>query len=133
MATTQEIIDAAQRLGKLLASHEAPSNLESAVKALQQDIEAQRLLNDFNRHINQLAEKEATGRPIEVEDKRKLEQMQGDLATNLTVRRFQMAQMDYLDLRRKIDEVIDKELAPAAVTSTPPPGGTGTPSPLTQP
>ncbi len=119
MATTQEIMDAAHKLGKMLADHEAVKGVDGSVKALQSDLDAQRLLNDFNRHVNALGEKESRGLPIEVEDKRRLEQLQSSLATNLTVRRFQMAQMDYLDLRRKIDEAIDDELAPAGAGTAP--------------
>lgn len=135
MATTQEIVDAAHSLGQLLASHSAVSDIESSVKALQSDVDAQALLNDFNRFVNVLGEKEASGQPIEVADKRKLEALQSSLATNLTVRRFQTSQMDYLDLRRKIDEAIDQELAPAAATAPPegPGGGPGAGSPLIHP
>lgn len=106
MPSTQDILKAAQDLGKMVAQHEAALRVESAVKLLQADMESQRLLADFNRLMQALAQKEASGRPIEVDDKRKLESLQNSIVKNPTLRQFQIAQMDYLDLLRKIDEII---------------------------
>ena len=68
MATTEQIIDAARELGKKIGAHEAAIKLESIAKKLEADVEAQRVLNDHNRHLQTLAEKEQAGTPIEVED-----------------------------------------------------------------
>ena len=108
MATTQEIISAAEALGKLIARHDATVKFEAAVKKLRDDAEAQRALNDFNRHMAALSEKESKGEPIEVEDKRKLERLQEAVIGNEVLRTFQMVQMDYLDLMRKVDEAISR-------------------------
>ena len=72
MATTQEILDAAAELGKLIATHPAAVKFEDTIKKLQDDVEAQRLMTDLNRHMESLQEKEANGKPIEVADKKKL-------------------------------------------------------------
>ena len=106
MATTQEILDSAKSLGKLIATHEAARSFEENLKKLEADVDAQRVLNDLNRHAVTLAEKEQNGQPIEVEDKRKLEKLQGDVARNAVLQNFQLMQMDYVDLMRKVDEAI---------------------------
>ncbi|MFG0248646.1 MAG: YlbF family regulator [Phycisphaeraceae bacterium JB051] len=109
MATKQEIIDAAKKLGKLIAENSVGEKLEAAIKRLEDDMEAQRAMNDYQRFIQTLAEKEATGKPIEVEEKQKLQTLQNAVVHSLTLQQFQMAQMDYLDLMREVDQVISAQ------------------------
>lgn len=106
MATTQEILDAAAELGKLIATHPAAVKFEETIKKLQDDVEAQRLMTDLNRHMESLQEKEAAGKPIEVADKKKLEDLQNKMVRHSLLSQFQMVQMDYLDLMRKVDEAV---------------------------
>ena len=109
MPSTQEILDAAKKVGQMVASHDATQKLESSLKALEADPDAQRAITDFNRFLQALAQKEQAGKPIEVEDKRKLESLQQAVVMNIKLRNFQMAQMDYVDLLRKIDDAIVNE------------------------
>jgi len=106
MPTTEEILTAAEKVGRMVADHAATQKLESALKALEKDPDAQQSVQAFNQHLQALAQKEASGKPIEVEDKRKLETLQQAVVTNIHLRNFQLAQMDYVDLLRKIDEKI---------------------------
>jgi cell fate (sporulation/competence/biofilm development) regulator YlbF (YheA/YmcA/DUF963 family) len=115
MATTQEVLDAARKVGQLLATHSAAQRMDNALRKLQGDREAQRVLTDFNRMMQAVAQKEAQGRPIEVDDKRKLEAAQSAVATNLLLRELQVAQMEYLELMRQIDELIEGEAGVEAV------------------
>lgn len=120
MPTTQEILDAAQKLGKLIASHDSAQKLEQAARKLQGDVEAQRILTDYNRQLEKVADKEAHGKPIEVDDKRQLEKLQASVVRNAVLREFQVAQMDYLDLMRRVDEAMAgvDHAAPAAAPGT---------------
>lgn len=104
MATTQEVLDKAKELGDLIAEHDAAKKLDAAVKALDADRDAQRAITDLERHAQSLAKKEQGGQPIEVEDKRKMQALQNAVVKNPTLRDFQVAQMDVLDLLRKVDE-----------------------------
>ena len=122
MASTQEILSKADEIGKMVGEHETSKRLEAAMKLLQNDLESQRMLSDFNRTLQALAQKEAAGKPIEVEDKRKLETLQSHIVRNPTLRQFQTAQMDYLDLLRKIDERINGTPAEGAGAAA---GGAG--------
>ena len=106
MATTQEILSAATDLGKLIATHPAAVKFEDTVKKLQDDTEAQRLMTDLNRHMEKLGEKESKGQPIEVADKKTLEELQHKVMAHSLLSQFQMVQMDYLDLMRQVDQII---------------------------
>jgi cell fate (sporulation/competence/biofilm development) regulator YlbF (YheA/YmcA/DUF963 family) len=109
MADTSKIEQAAKDLGKMIADHEVGKEYQAATKAFNDDVEAQRLISDFSRTLQSLAEKQAQQQPIEVADKKKLEDIQTKVAMNLQVRRMQTAQMNYLDLVRKSVNLITEE------------------------
>ena len=124
MATTQEILDAAKKVGKLIAEHPAAKKMDELMQKLQSDREAQRALTDYNRQMQAIQEKQAMGMPIEVEDKRKLEQFQTALATNVMLGSIQRAQIEYLELMRQVDDAIDNATpAPGAPAPGAAPGG----------
>ena len=106
MASTDQIMEAANALGEMVAEHEATKRMESAVSALESDVDAQRAVADLNRHIESLGKKQAEGQPIEVGDKRRLETLQKAVTRSAVLREVQVAQMDYLDLMRRIDDAI---------------------------
>lgn len=131
MATTQEILAAAGKLGELIATHDVARRFESALAKLQKDVEAQRALNDFNRLANRLAEKEMNHQPIEPAEKRQLEALQNGVIRSLVLQDFQMAQMDYLDLMRRVDEAMTGQVGePAVAAASPAPGKPAAPSPI---
>jgi len=110
MASTQEILDEAAALGKKLAEHDAAKRLTSSIEKLQNDVTAQRALTDYQRFAASLMQKEAQGQPIEVDDKKKLEDMQNAVVHSLVLQEYQMAHMDYLDLLRQVDEKLVGDL-----------------------
>ena len=86
------------------------------LKRFEADIEAQRLFNDYHRHLAKMGEKEAKGQPIEVEDKRQLERLQDGMSRSALLRDLQIGQMDYLDLMRQVDEAISGQSPLGAMT-----------------
>lgn len=106
MASTEEILGKARALGELIADHETARKLADAMARLESDTQAQRAMHDLNRHYQALGEKQAGGKPIEVQDKRKLEQLQLAVARHPLLSSLQMLQMDYMDLLRRVDEAI---------------------------
>ena len=106
MSSTQEILDAAQQLGQLIAQHEAAAKLQAALTALQADNDAQQALNDYNRQLQTISEKEAANQPIEVDEKHQLESLQKEVVRSPLLRNFQAAQMDYVDLMRQVDQAM---------------------------
>ncbi len=132
MASEEQIMKAAGELGELLSGHPKVDRLESAIKKLKEDTEAQRALNDLNRHLQAVTEKEMSGLPIEVSDKRKLQELQTAVVHNLVLREFQLAQMDYVDVVRRLDDAIYGRSAAAQAVGV---SGGSAPaeSPLTNP
>jgi len=106
MPTTEEIMDQAKALGEQIAEHDAAKKFIDAVARLEKDTQAQQAVNDLNRFIGTLAQKQQAGGAIEVEDKRKLEELQNAVVMHPVLRTFQTAQMDYVDLLRKVDEAM---------------------------
>jgi len=100
MPNKQEIESKAKELGDLIGQTDAATQMREVEQAVEKDADTQRLVNEFNQLIQTLSQKQAQGQPIEVEDKKKLEQAQTALATNIQVQRLQKAQMDYMDLLR---------------------------------
>jgi cell fate (sporulation/competence/biofilm development) regulator YlbF (YheA/YmcA/DUF963 family) len=107
MATTQEIVQAAQSLGKLIAGHPMSQRFEQVVSKLRQDTAAQRVLTDYNRMAEKIGQKETAGQAIEVDEKRQLEKVRNEMIRNSLLSELQMAQMDYLDLMRQVDDAIN--------------------------
>ncbi len=109
MSDKQAILDAATELGKLVKGSEPVERLQAASKAFRDDVTAQRTVVDFNRFLQGLAQKESQGQPIEVEDKRKLTELQDKVAGDPQLRAMQKAQMDYVDLLRAVDQSIQAQ------------------------
>ncbi|MEM8782246.1 MAG: YlbF family regulator [Planctomycetota bacterium] len=108
MPTTDELHDAAQKLGQLLKDHDTVKNLHAANKAFADDTATQRALLDFQRAIAEVSAKEQSGQPIEVSDKKKLRDAQEAVIRNPMLGRMQTAQMDYFDLLRKLDTAMQE-------------------------
>lgn len=106
MASEQEILDQATKLGELLAEHDAVKKMEAATKAFESDTASQRGFTDYQRFAQSLQQKAQQGAPIEVEDKRQLEELQQAVINNPLLANMQRAEMDYVDLLRKIDAAI---------------------------
>lgn len=122
MASTEEILKQAAELGELLADHEASKSMESAVKALQNDPSSQQALADLNQHAAGLEAKAAQGKPIEVADKRKMEELQQAVVLNPLMANFQRSQMAYVDLLKKVDDAITgRPTGEASGAAAPPP------------
>lgn len=125
MSSDPKIIEQATKLGELIAEHASAKKLESATKAFEDDVTSQRAMTDYQRYAQALQQKAQQGSPIEVEDKRQLEELQQAVITNPLLANMQQAEMDYIDLLRKVDAAIvgaGGAAAEAKGASGPPPG-----------
>jgi cell fate (sporulation/competence/biofilm development) regulator YlbF (YheA/YmcA/DUF963 family) len=127
-ADVPQILDAAEKLGQLVASHPVIERFKQAQKSLAEDADATRLLNDFNRQLMNLARQEESGMPVTDAQRRTLEGLQGQLAANLKVKALNLTQVEYVDLMRKVSDTIRAKVgeggAPAAAApSGSAPGG----------
>lgn len=112
-ADTQQIIDAAEKLGKLIIEHPAISRYVEAQKGIAADPEASRLFQQFDQEVMTLSQQEQAGQPISAAQKQKLQVLQQTIAGNLKVKAFSIAQMELTELLRKVSQAWQKPVAEA--------------------
>lgn len=124
---TAQILDAADKLGQLLAQHPAVEKYKTAQKALADDPDASRLLADFNRAIQQVSHNEQAGVPPTEQQRKTLETLQSQIASHLKFKAYSMAEYELTDMMRKVSQAWQKPLAPepkvGAPAATPAGGG----------
>lgn len=109
---TQAIMDAAEKLGKMLMEHPAVARYQQAQKAVADDAEANRLLADFDKTLEKLGRQEQSGMPVTDAQRQQLEAMQSRIVSHLKVKNLNLAQVDFVDLLRKVNQTIQKPLTP---------------------
>ena len=118
---TQQIMDEAEKLGRLVAQHPAVERYKQAQKAVAEDPEASRLLADFERTLAKLDQQAQAGLPVTDAQRDQLEAMQGKIISHIKVKALNMSQVEFVDLLRRITQTIQKPLsdAPAAKAGSP--------------
>lgn len=106
MASKQEILQEAKKLGDMLAEQDEIQKVRDAMDKLEKDQDAQQIMTQFSQLLQRLAQKEASGQPIEVDEKKQIQTLQTNMAHNLTLQQFQQAQMNYEDLMREVDQAV---------------------------
>src|SRR5438034_9132812 len=107
----QAIVQAAQKLGLLVAQHPAVEKYKQAQKAVADDPEASRLLADFDKQIEALARQEQSGMHVTDAQRSALEALQSKIVSHLKVKALNLAQVDFMDLLRKVSQTWQKPLA----------------------
>lgn len=107
---TQQIMDEAGKLGDLAAQHPAVARYKEARKAVEQDAEANRLLAEFDRQIEALARQQQSGLPVTDAQQQSLEALQSRLVSHLKIKALNMAQVEFIDLLRRITQTIQSRL-----------------------
>lgn len=107
---TQQIMDAAEKLGKMVAEHPAVARYQQAQKSVAEDPEAARLLSDFDKTLEKLARQEQSGMPVTEAQQQQLQALQGRIVSHIKVKALNMAQVDFIDLLRKVNQTIQKPL-----------------------
>jgi cell fate (sporulation/competence/biofilm development) regulator YlbF (YheA/YmcA/DUF963 family) len=111
---TQQILQEAEKLGQLLKEHPAVERFKSAQKAVSEDPEATRLLGEFDRQIESLARQEQTGRPVTDAQRMQLESLQAKIVSHIKIKNLNLAQVEFVDLLRKISQTYQRPLADGA-------------------
>src|ERR1700733_10127330 len=118
MATdTQQILEAAEKLSQMVADHPSLAKYKQAQKAVADDAEASRLLSDFDRQIETLARQEQSGMPLTDSQRQQLEALQSRIISHLKIKNLNMAQVEFIDLLRRINQTIQRPLADTAGAS----------------
>jgi len=123
---TQQILQAAEKLGQMLKDHPAVERFKSAQKSVAEDAEASRLLAEFERGLEALGRQEQQGRPATDAQKMQLEALQSKIVSHIKIKNLNMAQLEFVDLLRKISQTYQRPLADA-------PPGAGQPAPAAKP
>jgi cell fate (sporulation/competence/biofilm development) regulator YlbF (YheA/YmcA/DUF963 family) len=107
---TPQIMEEAEKLGKIVAQHPAVARYKQAQKALADDPEAGRLLAEMDRTIENLSRQEQSGLPITDAQRLSLEAAQTRVVSNLKIKAWNQAQVEFVDLLRKITQTIQRQL-----------------------
>lgn len=109
----KDITDAASTLGDLVAQHPAVARAQAAQKSLSDDPEVVRLLGQFEQRVAVMERNMQMGQPVGQAERSQVEQLQTQLAANLKYKNFQIAQVDLMDLLRKVSQAWQRPLAAA--------------------
>jgi cell fate (sporulation/competence/biofilm development) regulator YlbF (YheA/YmcA/DUF963 family) len=107
---TQTILDAAEKLSQLVAEHPAVARYKSAQKSVADDPEAGRMLAEFDRQIETLARQEQQGVPVNDAQRAALETLQSRIISHIKIKNLNMAQVEFIDLLRKVNQTIQRPL-----------------------
>lgn len=116
-----DIMALAERLGKAIAASSQATKLNAARKALEAEPETAQLLNDYNAQARKIGQLEDQQKPVEVDDKYKLEALHNKLAASQTFKDFTSAQVEYVDMMRKVNQAISRNIGGPDRTRQPPP------------
>ena len=124
-ADTQQILEEADKLGQIVAQHPAVARYKEAQRAVANDPEATRLLADFDRHLETLGRQEQSGLPVTDAQRMQLESLQGRIVSHLKIKALNMAQVDFVDLLRKVSQAVQRPSVEAQQAAGGAPGGAG--------
>jgi len=119
---TQQILSEAEKLGKLVSEHPAVARFKDAQKAVAGDPEASRLLQEFDRTLDALGRQEQAGMPVTDAQRMQLEAVQQRIVSHLKIKALNLAQVEFVDILRKVTQTIQAQVQGAA-------GGPGGPPP----
>jgi cell fate (sporulation/competence/biofilm development) regulator YlbF (YheA/YmcA/DUF963 family) len=110
----QTILDAAEKLSLMVADHPAVARYKAAQKSVADDPEAGRMLAEFDRQIETLGRQEQQGVPVSEAQRTALEALQSRIISHLKIKNLNMAQVEFIDLLRKVNQTIQKPLTESA-------------------
>lgn len=105
-----QIIELAGRLGKSIAQSPQAEKLRAARAELDAREDVRNLLAEYQQHSDKIAELQEQNKPIEVDDKHRLQDLHERLIGNEVFKQFTSAQFDYVDLMRKVNQAIADQL-----------------------
>ena len=110
----QQLIEEAEKLGQLVAQHPAISRYKQAQQAMADDPDAKRLLADFDRQIETLGRQEQSGLAVTDAQRMQLESLQTRIVANPKIKALNSAQVDFVDLLRRVTQTIQRQVIEAS-------------------
>jgi len=108
-----EIIEMATRLGRAIARCPQSEALRKARAEMNAQKDVMQLLRDFQKQSEKIAELQENDKPVEVEDKHKLDELHEQLVSKEAFKKFTAAQVEYVDMMRKVNTAISTALGGA--------------------
>ncbi len=107
----EEILELASKLGAAIANNNRYKMFKETEEQLKKDNVAKDISEKLEKQSKKIYELEKNLKPIEVEDKKKLQQLKEEVASNPSIQKFLKAQADYVELMKRINERIKTKLA----------------------
>ena len=107
------VFEKAAALARAIGDSAAYAKLAAAEGALRSDAAATATAAEFDEQSQKMHQLETENKPIEPEDKHRLEELRKKIQANPSFQALLRARVDYADLMRKVQEKMDEVLRPA--------------------
>jgi len=107
-----DMLHKAEELGRLLADHSRFKALMAARDAVRADGAARQLLADYQSQVEKIQELTLGQKPVEVSDKRRLAELEQQVASNEVLKKLMQAQADFSQLMSNVNRAIYDRIAP---------------------
>lgn len=105
-----DTVELSERLGRAIAGSPQAARLHAARDALKAQKEVEQTLKDYQVQADKINALQQENKPVEVEDKHKLQELEDKLFGSEVFKEFTAAQVEYVDMMRKINQAIQKHL-----------------------
>ena len=106
----EQLIEMARRLGQKISQHERTTLLKQAQQEVNSDPDTARLVEQFQKQIDKIHSLEQQQKPVEVEDKHLLADLEKQISTHPQLSNLSRRQADFVEMMRKVKETIDNQL-----------------------
>lgn len=105
-----DIIQLADQLGKAIGTSAQATAMRDARQAVEAQPELRKALNEYQTQVNKIAQLEHDRKPVEPQDKQKLQTLHDRLVSDPAFKRLTEAQMEYVELLRKVNQAVRQQL-----------------------
>ncbi len=105
-----QLIELARRLGRQMAAHERTETLQAAPQVVNDDPQSADLIVQYQKQAEKIRQLEMEHKPVEVEDKHLLTEIEQKIGTNEKLKELTKRQVDFVEMMRKVRQSIDDQL-----------------------
>ena len=105
-----DIIQMAEQLGKAISNSTQATDMRQARQTFGDQKDASLLLAEYQEQATKITQLERGKKPIEVDDKHRLDELQGKLIAIPAFKKLTEAEMEYIDLMRKVNTALGAQL-----------------------
>lgn len=106
----ERLIELAQQLGRRIADHERTTLLKQAQQDVNDDPEAVKIVQDYQKQAEKIHQFEHEQKPIEVDDKHKLTDLEIQISTHPKLAQLTKRQVDFVEMMQKVKAAIDNQI-----------------------